>query len=131
MNQKGCNFGHLTRAFNDDRCDVYVEEASGKRLLLGECKYHNDSVNENVMNKIINGLDSEWNWDFLMLFCPKLANIQNWSHRTIGCFKVNCLTGSVEWIYQAKESVITTRNRKTVFKPKKIIMVFEINDFNV
>ena len=128
--QYGCNFGHLTRAFNEERCDLYLQNASGDVLLLGECEYYQHNVGEAVLTKIITGLTSVCrNWNFVMLFCPRLVDFT--SHRTIGCLKVNCVLGSVEWVFEAKESVFETRNRKRESRAERMNVVFEIGECKV
>jgi hypothetical protein len=41
-NRNGCKFGHLVRAYNAERCDVYVQDVEieqEKAIFLCECKY--------------------------------------------------------------------------------------------
>ncbi|KAH9143485.1 hypothetical protein AeNC1_019483, partial [Aphanomyces euteiches] len=43
-NEQGCNFGHLVRPDNKERCGVYVQKKGGVPLFFCECNYHDDSV---------------------------------------------------------------------------------------
>jgi hypothetical protein len=119
-NLDGCKFGHLVRAPNNERCDVYVqdlENVAEKAIFLCECKNWNNKVYIGTMEKIIEGLNAKWNqwdeelnqwklWNVALVFCRSLANFRNpWTNTSIGCVKVDWKDGRVNWISQAKEDV--------------------------
>jgi hypothetical protein len=55
----GCNFGHLVRAQNTERCDVYVRgDKRNTALLLCECKYWEKNVGIETLTTIIGGLNA-------------------------------------------------------------------------
>lgn len=116
----GCNFGHLVRTRNDERCDVYVcdmENPDGPPLFLCECKFWDKNVDFNAMDKIIHGLEVVWenNWAVALVFCVKLVHfVKRWRRDTIGCVKIDCRKGCVDWIYQPVPK-----------KRKKLVIVME------
>ncbi|KAL7998063.1 hypothetical protein Plhal703r1_c30g0117771 [Plasmopara halstedii] len=102
--RNGCRFGHLIRACNAERCDVYIQDVEiehKKTIFLCECKYWNKNVDISAMRAIINGLDQKWHWEVVLLFCMKLASdCKEWENPDIGCVKVNSQDGEVDWIFQ-------------------------------
>lgn len=59
----GCSFGHLSRATDKDRHDVYIqdmESTSGPPLLICECKHWSKSMTFGMMSGVVNGLESAW-----------------------------------------------------------------------
>jgi hypothetical protein len=115
----GCNFGHLVRALNSDRCDILVEgKEKDSALLLCECKFREKIVGSDVMKEIITRLNAAWNgtpgWTFVVVFCVNMAEIQTWRDPKIGCVKINSQNGYVEWKFQPEE-----RNRE------KLVIVVE------
>jgi hypothetical protein len=113
-NGNDCKFGHLIRAFNKQRCDIYVQDLEkpknlceckiGKKekaIFLCECKYWNEKVHMNEMNKIIGGLNVRWEWSVALVFCPELAIPRSdWENTSIGCVRVDCKEGDVKWVSQ-------------------------------
>ena len=118
-NGHGCNFGHLIRTRNAERCDVCVcnMEDLSTPLFLCECKYHCENVGFDTMIKIIDELESVWKekWAAVLVFCLKLAAFEKeWDRKTVGCVKVDCRSCHVEWVFQPVEE-----NRK------KLVIVME------
>lgn len=113
-----CKFGHLIRAPNTERCDVYVQDvdnADEKAIFLCECKYLEKNVGMSALRRIIHGLDEQWEWDFAFIFCLKMAKSQTqWVDKSIGCVKISSHDGSAEWIFQPEDG-----NRK------KLLVVVE------
>ena len=103
-NQHGCNFGHLVRAFNSERCDVYVKDLKNQdetALILCECKYWEAGIDIGTMNGIIEGISKQWTWEVAVVFCPRIAKFRSeWNYNSIGCVKIDCKNASVEWIFQ-------------------------------
>ncbi|RQM12257.1 hypothetical protein DD237_008544 [Peronospora effusa] len=120
---EGCNFGHLVRARNDQKCDIFVcntEDLTEPPLFLCECKYCDESVDFGGVNKIIGGLETVWKdkWAVALVFCVKLAAFENeWNREKVGCVKVDCRSGRVDWVFQPAEE-----NRK------KLVIVMETGD---
>ncbi|KAE8889862.1 hypothetical protein PF003_g25913 [Phytophthora fragariae] len=103
----GCNFDHLVRACNSDRCDVFIRSAGSEArtaLFLCECKRWGRIVSFRAMQRIIRGLNAKWQWEFVLVFCEELAHFHPaWKHEEIGCVKIGCQDGDVEWVFQPKE----------------------------
>ena len=107
----GCNFGHIVRAPNRERCDIYVcnmeEDLSSKLpLFLCECKHWNKSVDISVMGTILGGLESVWKekWALALVFCERLAIFpKDWPHKSVGCVKVDCRSCCATWVFQPAE----------------------------
>ncbi|UIZ20494.1 hypothetical protein KXD40_001449 [Peronospora effusa] len=122
---KGCNFGHLVRAKNVERCDIYVrnmEDPTGPPLFFCECKYRDSNVGSDVMKMIIDGLNDVCEWAILLVFCVKLAKLETkWGHTQVGCVKVNCRSGRVDWVVQPAEE----EDRK------KLVIVMETGPLTV
>ncbi|UIZ21110.1 hypothetical protein KXD40_000080 [Peronospora effusa] len=121
---KGCNFGHLVRTSNAKRCDilVHIDDVS-KPLFLCECKFWNESVGSAAMKTIIGGLETIWKekWVVALVFCVKLATFEKkWERDEIGCVKVNCRSGRVNWVFQPEEE-----------KRKKLVIVMETGPLTV
>ncbi|UIZ20907.1 hypothetical protein KXD40_001422 [Peronospora effusa] len=122
-----CNFGHLVRAKNAERCDIYVrnmEDPTGPPLFFCECKYWNDNVDSDAMETIIDGLEKVWKkkWAILLVFCLKLESFETeWGHKQVGCVKVNCRSGRVDWVVQPAEE----KDRK------KLVIVMETGPLTV
>ncbi|KAL7685747.1 hypothetical protein Plhal304r1_c029g0094471 [Plasmopara halstedii] len=119
--RNGCRFGHLIRACNAERCDVYIQDVEiehKKTIFLCECKYWNKNVDISEMRAIINGLDQKWHWEVVLLFCMKLeSDCKEWENPDIGCVKINSQDGGVDWVFQPNRNnrkrllvVIETRN---------------------
>ncbi|UIZ21105.1 hypothetical protein KXD40_000085 [Peronospora effusa] len=106
---EGCNFGHLVHVSNAERCDIYVrnmEDNSKPPLFLCECKYRSKNVDFGTMEMIIAGRNKVWEkWAVVLLFCVELASFRkDWKRMEVGCVKVNCRSGRVDWVFQpAKE----------------------------
>ncbi|KAL3666931.1 hypothetical protein V7S43_007878 [Phytophthora oleae] len=105
----GCNFGHLVRVADEERCDTYVEDVNrpGTPLFICECKYWDTSVGSDTMRSIIGGLEKLWGekWAIVVLFCVELANWKTWEHDGIGCVKVTCESCSAKWIHLPPEGM--------------------------
>ncbi|KAG2970461.1 hypothetical protein PC119_g23649 [Phytophthora cactorum] len=100
----GCNFGHLVRARNNDRCDVYVKgEEKGTAFLLCECKYWSKTVDIRTMRGIITGLNESWEWTFVLVLCVASADFHAWEKTKTGCVKIDSQNGHVEWKSQSEE----------------------------
>ncbi|KAF0731311.1 hypothetical protein Ae201684P_006698 [Aphanomyces euteiches] len=123
-NKQGCNFGHLVRPENKERCDAYVQNKDGAPLFFCECKYHNDSVDISKLYGILKGIseNDKWTWDVIFVFCPQLTDTQSaWAKRysSIGCVKINCNDANVTWIHNPEKD------------RKKLVIVMEIPKCNV
>ncbi|EGZ29986.1 hypothetical protein PHYSODRAFT_469425 [Phytophthora sojae] len=109
-NLQGCKFGHLVRAPNKDRCDVYVQDVDNKNekaMLIFECKYRKERINIGVMKGIVDGLNSEWEgWELVVVFCVELAAV-DWQHKSIGCVRISRgeTAGTViaRWVFQPEQ----------------------------
>ncbi|CAI5705324.1 unnamed protein product [Peronospora effusa] len=123
---EGCNFGHLVHVSNAERCDIYVrnmEDNSKPPLFLCECKHRSKNVDFGIVEMIIVGLNKVWEkWAVVLLFCVKLASFRkDWKRIEVGCVKVNCRSGRVDWVFQpAKEE-----NRK------QLVIVMETGPLTV
>ncbi|KAL7691109.1 hypothetical protein Plhal304r1_c010g0039631 [Plasmopara halstedii] len=120
QNSSGCNFGHLVRARNNERCDIYVQDAdieNEKPIFICECNYWGTNVDMIVMDQIIDGLNQKWKWEVVFMFCMTLAKFRTpLGHRSVDCVKINYRDGKVIWIFQPAE--ITDR--------QQLLIVFEI-----
>lgn len=99
----GCHFGHLVRARNAERCDVYIEDEQKKDtpLFLCECKYWHQTVDIRTIRGIITGLTAvQKGWKFVLVFCPKSADFRVWEERKIGCVKIDSQNGYVQWKHE-------------------------------
>jgi hypothetical protein len=107
-NRNGCRFGHLVRACNAERCDVYVQDVemeNEKAIFLCECKYWDKNVNMSAMRAIVHGLNQKWHWEVVVLFCMKLASFRKeWEYPDIGCVKVSFQDGGVDWIFRPERN---------------------------
>ncbi|KAG3078168.1 hypothetical protein PI125_g21054, partial [Phytophthora idaei] len=100
----GCNFGHLVRARNNGRCDVYVKgEEKSTAFLLCECKYWSKTVDIRTTRGIITGLNEAWEWTFVLVFCVASADFRAWEKTKTGCVKIDSQNGHVEWKSQSEE----------------------------
>ncbi|KAF0698095.1 Aste57867_11263 [Aphanomyces stellatus] len=103
-NQHGCNFGHLVRAVNSERCDVYVKDLKNQdetALILCECIYWEAGIDIGTMNGIIEGISKQWTWELVVVFCPRVAKFRSeWNYNSIGCVKIDCKNANVEWIFE-------------------------------
>ncbi|KAF0713546.1 Aste57867_4297 [Aphanomyces stellatus] len=103
-NQHGCNVGHLVRAVNSERCNVYVKDLKNQdetALILCECKYWEAGIDIGTMNGIIEGISKQWTWELVVVFCPRVAKFRSeWNYNSIGCVKIDCKNANVEWIFQ-------------------------------
>lgn len=107
MNQHGCYFGHLVRARNSDRCDIYVVDSICTPLLVCECKNWEHPVGLGKLNDIVGGIETAWPEGLVIVFCPKFAEpVQfNWTHETVSCVKINCNDRSVTSIFKSNSEV--------------------------
>ncbi|OQS03507.1 Crinkler (CRN) family protein [Thraustotheca clavata] len=103
QNANGCRFGHLVRPPNSERCDIYIKDVDDPDnvLFLVECKCYSKAVDMSVLNDIVNGIMKAWNWEVLVVFCPKLAYV-GWNQSRVGCVKIN-RNGEVQNIFQPKK----------------------------
>ena len=127
---EGCYFGHLVRTANDQRCDIQVcnMDDISKPLILCECKFWDKSVDAGAINTIIGGLETVWKnkWAIALVFCVKLATFQKeWKRKEVGCVKVDCRSGRVDWVFQPAEKkrkkpfiVMETGHLKTGLRSK-------------
>ncbi|KAF4031317.1 hypothetical protein GN244_ATG16772 [Phytophthora infestans] len=103
MNVRGCEFGHLIRAPNSERCDIFLDDlgnSNERAMFLCECKYRGDNVDMGVLKGIVAGLNQKWDWKIGMLFCPQLANVRAWTVPDVDCMKIDCKTGNVKWVHR-------------------------------
>ena len=122
---ESCYFGHLVRTAKDQRCDVQVcnMDDISKPLFLCECKFWDKSVDPDAINTIIGGLETVWKkkWAVALVFCVGLATLQKeWKCKEVGCVKVDCRSGRVDWVFQPAEE-----------KRKKLLIVMETGPLEI
>ncbi|CAK4528311.1 unnamed protein product [Aphanomyces euteiches] len=124
-NEQGCNFGHLVRPDNKERCGVYVQNKGGVPLFFCECNYHDDSVDISKIQGIMKEMSKydNWPWEMIFVFCRKFATFpSDWAaeYLSIGCVKINCKDVNVTWIHNPED-----QNRE------QLVIVMEIPECNV
>ncbi|CAK4325655.1 unnamed protein product [Aphanomyces euteiches] len=124
-NEQGCNFGHLVRPDNKERCGVYVQNKGGVPLFFCECNYHDDSVDISKIQGIMKEMSKydNWPWEMIFVFCRKFATFpSDWAaeYLSIGCVKINCKDANVTWIHNPED-----QNRE------QLVIVMEIPECNV
>ncbi|CAK4725153.1 unnamed protein product, partial [Aphanomyces euteiches] len=107
-NEQGCNFGHLVRPDNKERCGVYVQKKGGVPLFFCECNYHDDSVDISKIQGIMKEMSKydNWPWEMIFVFCRKFATFRSeWAAEdlSIGCVKINCKDANVTWIHNPED----------------------------
>ncbi|CAH0486112.1 unnamed protein product [Peronospora farinosa] len=100
---RGCNFGHLIRATNKNVYVLNMENEDGMLPFLCVSKHWDQKLHIGMMKEIILGLNSAWKekWALVLVFCMKMTDIRlNWEDKSIGCVKISCQNGRVDWIFQ-------------------------------
>ncbi|KAF4040980.1 hypothetical protein GN244_ATG07024 [Phytophthora infestans] len=101
----GC-FGHLNRLENEGRSNISVREnvSPYAPLLICECKHWFENIDARMVEGIIDGLETTQKdkWKIVFVFCDGVANFrtQSWSHASVGCVRIACRSGHVEWFFQ-------------------------------